>query len=214
MTTMSAFSLTRSRRRIGAVRSALLLAALVAVAGCAGRAPAAEPRTHDDAPASAAAARDDYSIYELGAAWRDQSGRTRTLASFRGRPQLVAMVYTHCSTSCPITIDQMKRIAQAVPELGLVLVSLDPQRDSTAQLAEYAHLRGLDASRWTLLTGTSDDVRELAALLGVRYRRLSPEELAHSNTLTLLDASGTPVDQGWGPASERDITDRARRLAR
>jgi protein SCO1/2 len=211
---MSALSFHRPRRRIGAVRPALLLAVLVGATGCAGSAPAAESRAHDDAAAPAAAARDDYSIYELGSAWRDQTGHTRTLDSFRGRPQLVAMVYTHCSTSCPITIDQMKRIAQAVPELGLVLVSLDPQRDSTVQLAEYAHTRGLDPSRWTLLTGRSDDVRELAALLGIRYRRLSPEELAHSNTLTLLDASGAPVHQGWGPASERDITDRARRLAR
>jgi protein SCO1/2 len=199
---------------VGAARPALLPGAFLAAAGCAGNRPAAESRAGGDTTTSASAAHAGYSIYELGAAWRDQNGRTRTLASFRGRPQLVAMVYTHCSTSCPITIDQMKRIARAVPELGLVLVSLDPRRDSTAQLAEYAHERGLDASRWTLLTGTSDDVRELAALLGVRYRRLSPEELAHSNTLTLLDASGAPVHQGWGPAVERENTDPPRRLPR
>jgi len=38
-------------------------------------------------------------------------------------------------------------------------------------------------------------VRDLAATLGVRYRRLSAEELAHSNAITLLDADGAVVHQ-------------------
>jgi protein SCO1/2 len=124
------------------------------------------------------------------------------------------MVYTHCSTTCPITVDQMKRIERTSSDVGLVLVSLDPEHDSPHRLAEYAREHGLDGARWTILTGDAGDVRELAATLGVRYRRISPEELAHSNTVTLLDAAGTPVYQGAGPRGDGDITDALRRIAR
>jgi protein SCO1/2 len=193
------------------------LAALVAVAGLAAcaphpaaEAPSREPSGGRVRPVSDTA----YSVYELASTWRDQQGRERTLSSLRGRPQLVAMVYTHCSTTCPITVDQMKRIERESADVGLVLVSLDPDHDSPHRLAEYAHERGLDAARWTILTGGASDVRELAATLGVRYRRTSPEELAHSNTVTLLDAAGTPVYQGTGPRSDGDIADALRRIAR
>jgi protein SCO1/2 len=94
----------------------------------------------------------------------------------------------------------MKRIEREASDadVGFVLVSLDPARDSSGRLAAFAREHGLAADRWTLLGGGDDDVRELAAALGVRYRRLSPAELAHSNTLTLLDASGAVAYQRAG----------------
>jgi protein SCO1/2 len=197
-----------------AVRRLAALVALASLAACAphpaAEAPAREPSGGRVRPVSDTA----YSVYELASTWRDQQGRERTLSSLRGRPQLVAMVYTHCSTTCPITVDQMKRIERESADVGLVLFSLDPDHDAPERLAEYARERGLDAARWTILTGDAGDVRELAATLGVRYRRISPEELAHSNTVTLLDDAGTPVYQGTGPRSDADIAQALRRIAR
>jgi protein SCO1/2 len=80
-----------------------------------------------------------------------------------------------------------------------VLVSLDPARDGAKRLAEYAAQRALDPSRWTLLTGPDADVRDLAATLGVRYRRVTPDDLAHSNLITLLDSEGRIAQQSSGP---------------
>ena len=176
------------------------------------------PDTRSDAHFSPAAsgrpalpAAGSYSIYELGSAWHDQQGRRLTLDSLRGRPRLLAMIYTHCSSTCPLALAEMKRIEGATdPRLGLVLVSLDPDRDTPRVLATYAASHGLDPSRWTLLAGSDADVRELAASLGVRYRRLGPDELAHSNTLTLLDHSGHVVHQQQG-LDEHDETIRAAR---
>ena len=130
-----------------------------------------------------------FSVYDLPSTWRDQRGTARTLASLGGRPQVVAMIYTHCSTTCPLVFGQLERIA-AETDAGIVLVSLDPARDTPGRLAAYATEHGLDATRWTLLGGTDDNVRELAATLGIRYQRVSPTELAHSNAITLLDAAG------------------------
>ncbi len=142
-----------------------------------------------------------YSVYDLGSTWRDQGGAQRTLASLRGKPRLVAMIYTKCTSVCPLSIGELKRIEAATDgRLGLVLVTLDPEHDTPTLLAQYAKEHDMSAERWTLLTGTDDDLRDLAATLAVRYRRVSPDDLAHSNTLTLLDAEGRVVRQQAGLA--------------
>jgi protein SCO1/2 len=109
----------------------------------------------------------------------------------------------------------MRRIErEAGPNVGLVLVSLDPERDTAARLAEFAAEHGLAPERWTLLAGSDADVRDLAATLGVRYARVSGDELAHANALTLLDARGTIVrrQSGSGAADADEIIRAVRAL--
>jgi protein SCO1/2 len=172
----------------------LVLGALVTAAGCTRR----EPAPAAAARSSAAAAAESFSVYELPGDWRDQSGAPRSLASLRGAPVLLAMVYTHCTATCPLAVAELKRIAAIDRRARLVLVSLDPERDDPARLARYARELGLDSARWTLLTGTDTEVRDLAATLGVRFRRVTAEDLAHSNLITLLDSEGRIVGQASG----------------
>jgi len=186
-----------SRIRL-AVALYLSVLAYVFVTGCA--------RHSDPAPrgatGTAAAAQDErFSIYDLGSTWRDQTGAERTLESLRGKPVLLAMVYTHCTAVCPLSVTEMKRVEAAHSDVRLVVVSLDPEHDSPQRLAEFARERGL-SNRWTLLTGNTNDVRDLAATLGIRYRRASADDIAHSNILTLLDADGRVAQQGTGAISE------------
>src|SRR5690606_24876269 len=123
-------------------------------------APRAEARPEGVLPASAPATTrpaSEFSIYELGGAWRDQTGAERALASLAGRVQVVAMVYTHCTATCPIIVAQMQRIERETQgDVGFVLVSLDPSRDDPERLAAYAGQRELDPGRWTLLTAPDE----------------------------------------------------------
>jgi protein SCO1 len=186
-----------TRLGISWIALVVMLALLtLALAGCTSRG-AAAPR----APETSARLDDDsdrFSVYELDGRWRDQTGATRALSSLRGAPVLLAMIYTHCTATCPLAVSELKRIAALEPDSRFVLVSLDPQRDDEKRLADYAAERSLDPSRWTLLTGSDADVRDLAATLGVRYRRVTPEDLAHSNLITLLDRDGRVVRQSSG----------------
>lgn len=176
--------------------SMLLSATLCSVTGCGHQSASA-------ADASAAQEPTAFSVYDLGSTWRDQTGAPRLLASLRGKPRLVAMIYTKCTSTCPLSIVELKRIEAATDaRLGIVLVTLDPAHDSPAQLQDYAREHGMAPERWTLLSGTDEDVRDLAATLGVRYRRLSPADFAHSNTLTLVDADGHIVRQQAGLADD------------
>ncbi|HEX6370431.1 MAG TPA: SCO family protein [Longimicrobium sp.] len=183
------------------LRLPLMAAALLALAAC-GR-PSAPVAPAADAPSAAAS---DFSVYDLEARWRDQEGRDRVLASLRGRTQVVAMVYTRCTHTCPAIVAEMKRLEAALDSAGraragFVLVSLDPGRDTPAQLKAFATSMRLDPAAWTLLTGDEDAVRELAALLGIRYRAETDAQISHSNTYLVLDADGRMVHRQDGVGS-------------
>ena len=165
------------------MRSVLSLALFLAAAMAAQAAPAPLPRD---------------SIYQLEAPLTDQSGHHLTLASKRGSPQLVVMFYTSCKYICPTIIDTMldldRKLAPAEkPRLGVLLITLDPQRDDPAALKAVADQRGLDLKRWTLVQPQPADVRAIAGLLGVRYRALAGGEFNHTGVLVLLDADGRIV---------------------
>jgi protein SCO1/2 len=126
------------------------------------------------------------------APWTDQHGAARRLADLAGRPQVIAMVYTNCGSACPLIVGDMKRLEATFPELGLVLVSIDPERDTPGRLHEFATGSRM-GERWTLLNGADDQLMELAAVLGVRYRKVSDTDFMHSNVITVLNAAGEIV---------------------
>jgi protein SCO1 len=100
-------------------------------------------------------------------------------------------------------VGDMKNIEAALPEnvrtnVGFTLVSFDSQRDTPAVLKAYRAERHLNNENWTLLRGEADDVRELAALLGVIYREDSKGDFAHSNLITVLNADGEIIFQQPG----------------
>ena len=144
----------------------------------------------------------DKSIYQLDSAWTNDARAALQLVALRGRPQLVTMFFASCEYACPILVHDMKKIEAALPEnartnVGFVLVSFDTERDTPAALANYRKIHELPAN-WTLLRGSPDDVLELAALLGVKYKKDARGQFAHSNVITVLDANGEIVLQQIG----------------
>jgi len=135
------------------------------------------------------------SIYQFDAPLTDQAGHTLRLADKRGKAQVAVMFYTSCTFTCPTIIDTLQDIdRQLAPDerarLGVLMVSLDPERDNPAALKATADKRHIDLGRWTLAQPRPADVRAVAGLLGVRYRRLANGEFNHTASLVLLDAEG------------------------
>ena len=137
------------------------------------------------------------SIYHVGSYWLNQNSERMNIADFRGKVQVVAFVYTYCEHSCPFIIANLKHIeSELAPELKgqvqISLVSLDPARDSPDVLKRYMLEHDLDEQLWTMLNGDPDDVLELSALMGVRYRPMDSDtrDIAHSNMITVLDRQG------------------------
>lgn len=139
----------------------------------------------------------DDSLYQLGLSLLDQRGQTVDLGLHRGHPTLVTMFYGSCPAACPMLIADMKAIeAQLSPAaadaLRVVMVSFDPEVDRPEVLADLAREHGLDGTRWTLASSHPDEVRSLAAVLGISYRRLDSGHYNHSAVITLLDPQGRP----------------------
>ena len=135
------------------------------------------------------------SVYQLAAPLTDQHGRTFDWRTRRGSPQVVSMFYTSCQYICPLIVDSGKAIEKSLnpaerARVELLLISMDPVRDTPAVLANVATQRALDPARWTLARPAPDDVRAIAGVLGIRYRALADGEFNHTSALVLLDADG------------------------
>jgi len=135
------------------------------------------------------------SVYQLRLPLTDQSGQTRDWRTRRGKPQLVSMFYTSCQYICPLIVDSGKAVERSLTpaqqqRLGILLVSMDPQRDTPAALMQIVEQRRLDTTRWTLASPPKNDVRAVAGVLGIRYRQLADGEFNHTSALVLLDADG------------------------
>ena len=135
------------------------------------------------------------SIYQLDLPLTDSAGRTADWGQLRGKPRLVSMFYTSCQYICPLIVESGKAVErQLTPaqraKLGVALISMDPARDTPAALKKVVSDRKIDAGRWLLAAPRSNDVRQVAAVLGIRYRQLADGEFNHTSALVLVDAQG------------------------
>lgn len=171
-------------------RAVRLLGWLLALAAFAGAA---------NTPCAAAELPGD-SVYRVDAALIDQSGTPHRFADSAGAARLVTMFYASCGYVCPLLIEQIRRIEARLDDaerarLHVLLISLDPERDTPQALAELAVRRKLDTARWTLAQPAAADLRKLSAVLGVQYRKRDDGEFNHSSVITLLDAEGRVLAQ-------------------
>jgi protein SCO1/2 len=145
----------------------------------------------------------DKSLYQLDSLWTSDQSKQVKLSVLRGRPQVLAMFFTRCEFACPILVHDLLRIEAALPgklrgQVDFLLVSLDSARDDAAALKDFRVARKLPLANWTLLRGGSDDVRELAALLGVNFQKDARGQFAHSNLITILNAEGEIIHRQVG----------------
>jgi protein SCO1/2 len=174
---------------------ALLAPARLRAGDCCG----ASEKTGRDA----AVAPSSRSVYQLDATWTTDADGPCKLAALRGQPVMLAMFFTSCGYACPRIVDDMKRIQETLTpgaraRMRFVLVSFDSARDTVAVLRAYREAHGLGTAGWTLLRGAPEDVRELAAVLGVRYKQNANGMFNHSNLITVLNPEGEIVHQREG----------------
>jgi protein SCO1/2 len=152
------------------------------------------------------------SVYLVGGTWQTESNESIQLESLAGKPQVIALIYTGCSNSCPVIVESMKLVEKQVPnnmrgKIGFVLISLTPDTDYPKTLKTFAEKKGLNPN-WKLLRGTNELVRMLSNTLNGRYKVIKEGDVAHSNTVTLLNAQGQVQLQASGtPTGIKPILD-------
>jgi len=123
----------------------------------------------------------------------DLDGRVVSLADLRGHVALVSFVYTRCTTACPLLTARLAVLQRRAAGLRpserpvLVTITVDPERDSTEQLREYAGRFAADLTTWRFLR---DEPLRLAPVLSAWdewTRPIAGGELDHPARVYLLD---------------------------
>lgn len=171
--------------------TALLLGMALLACGewrAAGSAPSGVPDEAELAPAD--------SVYQIDDLWEDDRGERVQLDLWRGHLTAVVLFFGTCEGTCPALVHELQRIESSLPrsersQLRALLVTIDPERDTSEALRAYAREHDFPTDRWRLLRGDPAAVRTLAAALGVRYRQLASGQFSHSLQITLLHPDGT-----------------------
>jgi protein SCO1/2 len=120
----------------------------------------------------------------------DQAGMPFTWDRLDGRPAVIAFVFAHCATVCPTLVNDLQAARGEKVSPALVLVTLDPRRDTPQRLAAIAE-------RWRLSAGDfllGGDVAEVEATVtgwSVPWKRDTlTGEIHHGTQLFVVAPSG------------------------
>lgn len=133
----------------------------------------------------------------------DQRGVTVTLERLAGRPALVTFAYAHCETVCPIVVAEVIRAHDRTPgpRPAIVVMTLDPWRDTPSRLPAMADLWGLPHDASVVSGAVPDVVAALDRWNVPRSRDLHTGEVTHANLVYVLDGSGRIVYATGGDAA-------------
>lgn len=145
----------------------------------------------------------DMSVYNLPSVWTNQDNQEIKLMDLKGDILVMVMVYTSCQVACPRLVADMRAIEKGLPEtiknqVKFLFVSIDPETDTPKRLKEFAIENEMDNDQWVFLRGSIEDTREFAAVLAVRYKKISPIDFSHSNIISVFDQHGELVYQKEG----------------
>lgn len=127
----------------------------------------------------------------------DQHGTEFSRDSFKGHWNLVFFGFTHCPDICPLTLQvladaQRKMQANDKHQLPrIVLVSVDPERDSPEVLGRYV---GHFGDSTVGLTGNLAELRRLTTKLGIYFEKSGIDgdnySVDHSAVIIVVDPDG------------------------
>ncbi len=125
----------------------------------------------------------------------DQDARRFDSASLKGKVWIADFIFTSCPGTCPEMTRKMAILQKELPpEIHLVSVSVDPERDTPLVLADYAKRYGADLSRWHFLTGEPQQIPRLVVGdfgLSLSSEGTAEEPITHSVRFVLMDREGT-----------------------
>lgn len=151
--------------------------------------------------------------------FHDQTGALFTEADLTGKVWVVDFIFTSCSEACPLLTERMATLERHLiksgidSHVGLLSVSVDPERDTEARLLAYAKGWNVDAKRWKFVTGATQTVQ--ATVVGGFKQSIERESdsaaadgftILHGTRFALVDQKGAL--RGFYDVSEGSETNR------
>ncbi|RXG14376.1 protein SCO1/2 [Leeuwenhoekiella aestuarii] len=123
----------------------------------------------------------------------NQNGDTITQDDYPGI-YVADFFFTTCQTICPIMTDHMLHIQEQLKDdasVKLLSHTVIPATDTVAQLKRYALAKGVDDSKWNLVTGPKKEIYELArkSYLAVKTQGNGDKyDMIHTENFMLIDS--------------------------
>lgn len=122
-----------------------------------------------------------------------QTGDTITHDSLRGYIYVADVFFTTCEGICPKLSTSMSALQEyfmETPDVKFLSISVDPEADSVAALANYAESYGADPHKWHFITGNKSDLYELIQNEYMFSADSTMIPIAHDRTMRLIDKEG------------------------
>jgi protein SCO1/2 len=147
--------------------------------------------------ASKALARSEAAIGRTLGAYTltESTGALLALRAYRGKPLVISLVYTACSSVCPTAT---QRLINAVSDarrvfgsdrFNVLTVGFDARNDTPARLAQFAAAQGVVGPGWKLASADAATIEALLRDLGFSYATIAGG-FDHVTQTTLVDADG------------------------
>lgn len=126
----------------------------------------------------------------------DTQNQPYALSHLKGRWTLIFFGYTFCPDICPTTLAELRKLDKLLPEESraryqVVMVSVDPNRDTPEQLGRYL---GFFKAGYQGLTGQLADIQTLSAATGIPFvpgdTNKTHYTVDHSGNLALIGPDG------------------------
>ena len=126
----------------------------------------------------------------------DQTGTSFTKENLKGHWSFLFFGYTHCPDTCPVTLTVLKQVDKRLLETSdvsrpeIVFVSVDPERDTDEERADY--VAGFNPA-FISVTGPQEQLSALSKPIGIAYQRENGAtadenyKVDHSTVILLID---------------------------
>jgi protein SCO1/2 len=135
----------------------------------------------------------------------DSRGAPFSLGDYRGRPLVISLVYSSCSSVCPPTtqhtIDAVNEAGRmfGLDRFAVLTVGFDARNDTVPHMAQFASMQGIKAPNWRVASGDAATIDALLNDLGFSYRAVAGG-FDHPTQTTILDRDGKVYRQVFGEA--------------
>lgn len=117
-------------------------------------------------------------------------------SKLNGKPAAIFFGFTHCPDVCPTTLARLTKLRRQLGKgddaLSIVFVSVDPERDTPAEIGNYLKLFDTPVIG---LTGTQAQLNQVKKQYGIYSRKVEQPggagySVDHTATVILIDGSG------------------------
>ena len=127
----------------------------------------------------------------------NQDGDAIDRRIFEGQWDLVFFGFTHCPDVCPTTMAMLKQVRERLASQGqeplprIVLVSVDPERDTPEAIGKYVDYFGEGNLG---ITGDLTEIRKLTGDLGIYFAKIETDNdnysVDHSSVVLVINPQG------------------------